>query len=130
MDNEVRNVKDMAADTFRGAVRSLHPGHVESDFQRAVITYAESQGWRVHTERPAMTNRGYVTPVQGSPGWPDLVLAKLTRPVIFVELKTNTGRLDNEQVIWLDVLNGLGSLATVWRPRDTEKIIYTLESAS
>lgn len=124
MTNAPRPTSEQDADIFRGAVRSVRPGHVEADFQAAVIAYAESQGWRCHAERPARTASGYRTAIQGSPGFPDLVLAK-GGTVLFVELKSDTGSIDADQKIWLHLLN-----AWVWRPLDCETIIRRLRSAS
>lgn len=48
-------------------------------------------------------------------GWPDLVIAGRDR-VIFRELKTETGRLSVDQVLWIEDLTRCGLHADVWKP--------------
>lgn len=50
-------------------------------------------------------------------GWPDLVIAGPSH-VIFVELKTETGKVSAEQREWLDILASTGATVLVWRPSD------------
>jgi hypothetical protein len=54
---------------------------------------------------------------RSNPGWPDLVLARPPE-LIFVELKTDRGRVRPEQQLWLDRLVACGQEVHVWRPRD------------
>lgn len=55
---------------------------------------------------------------QGSdPGFPDLVLLK-GRRVVYVELKTQSGRLSAAQREWLEGLQAAGEEVHVWRPSD------------
>ena len=42
--------------------------------------------------------------------------------VLFVELKTDTGRLSHDQQHWLDELHDGGSECHVWRPRKLSMI--------
>jgi hypothetical protein len=58
---------------------------------------------------------------RSDPGWPDLVFARVPE-VIFVELKTDRGRLKPEQIAWLDLLTACGQECHVWRPRDFEMV--------
>lgn len=99
----------------------------ERDFQDKVITLARLYGWRVHHVRPGMTSRGrWLTNVQGNVGFPDLVLAHDKHGVIFAELKSDTGRLTEEQKDWLYTLNVTGHEAWVWRPAQLENITNRL----
>ena len=84
----------------------------EAEFQSKVIALAKSLGYKVyHTA----DSRG------SEPGFPDLVLAG--KYVLFVELKTDKGRLSKEQEKWLDVLSlAEGVYASVWRPKDWTEI--------
>lgn len=54
-------------------------------------------------------------------GWPDLVLVRPPE-IVYVELKTNKGRLSAAQKDWLAVLEGCGQEVHVWRPRDLDLV--------
>jgi hypothetical protein len=90
----------------------------EREFQRQVIELATRCGWAVyHTHDSRRSQRGF----------PDLVLARPRqgdRPgaLLFVELKTETGRLSLDQIFWLATLNAAGVTAKVWRPADWDQI--------
>jgi hypothetical protein len=89
----------------------------EPDWQDQVVELAQLYRWRIHHCRPAQNSRGeYSTPIQGDPGFPDLVLARGGR-VLFVELKRNSGVLTGHQQAWRDVLLGSGAEWFCWRPR-------------
>ena len=89
----------------------------EREFQSQVIQLAKLCGWRVAHFRPArvMVNgkETWRTPCEGdAAGFPDLVLAKRGL-VWFFELKTDSGKVSDEQRAWLDATGG-----SVWRPSD------------
>lgn len=95
-----------------------------------VIDLAHIYGWRVAHFRPARVGKSWRTPVQGDgKGFPDFVLARDGR-VIFAELKSNTGKLSDEQQEWLHALAGEWETPNhkvyVWRPRDWDEIVATL----
>lgn len=95
----------------------LAPG--ETQFQDAVIQAAQAAGWLVMHTRPAMDSRGHwSTPLQGNPGFPDLVLAR-AGVVLIRELKTTTGELFPAQQRWGAEL---GDLWGVWTPNDWDTI--------
>lgn len=95
---------------------------LEKDFQASVLELARLRGWRRHAERPARSEKGWSTAIQGDPGWPDLVLVRPPRLVI-VELKTATGRLAPEQEHWLMLLRQCpGVEIYLWRPGDFGEI--------
>lgn len=88
----------------------------ESEFQTIVIDMARLFKWRVAHFRPAMTSKGWRTPVSADgKGFPDLVLVKSWR-LIFAELKTDRGRVSTEQQEWLDALPD----SCIWRPKDLD----------
>jgi hypothetical protein len=79
---------------------------------------AVMRGWLLTHFRPAMTAKGaWVTPLSGSPGFPDLVLVRGPR-LVFVELKSQVGRLTKEQLRWQEALLEAGAEHYVWRPMD------------
>ena len=71
--------------------------------QATIIAAAELHGWLVHHGRPARTNAGWRTAVSGNVGFPDLVLAR-NGVVLFLELKSERGRLTPDQTGWLEHL--------------------------
>jgi hypothetical protein len=96
----------------------------EAKFQAMVIKLAHLYGWRVCHFRPAMTSKGWRTPVTADgAGFPDLVLARRGR-IIFAELKNETGKVSIQQKTWIDELgpSTIQVLAAVWRPKDWEEI--------
>jgi len=89
----------------------------EKQLQQAVIECAHLFGWRVAHFRPAWTEKGWRTPVEADgAGWPDLVLVRKYR-LIFVELKTEKGKLSVAQEAWMEALRPLAQHEVyVWRP--------------
>ena len=109
------------------AVTALERATSEAELQVAVIDLARLRGWLVHHTRPArLSSGGWRTPIQGHPGFVDLVKVRQWR-VIFAELKRQTGRVSADQTVWLDELaqaaaGGHLTPPTVevdlWRPSD------------
>jgi len=98
----------------------------EADYQQRVLDTAVLLGWHVAHFRPARTARGWRTPMQGQPGFPDLVLAR-GGTVILAELKTDRGQPKPDQLAWLDALGEHGRL---WRPRDWTDVLAELKEAA
>lgn len=90
----------------------------EREFQDALVQFAQLVGWRVAHFRNARTGSGaHMTPVAyDGRGFPDLVLVR--ERVVFVEVKSERGRLRDDQVVWIDDLAAAGVEAYVWRPSD------------
>ena len=93
----------------------------EAELLGAVVELASLDGWLVHHCRPARTGRGWSTPIQGHPGFPDLVLARDGR-VIFAELKRQGAKVTPAQARWWRELVTMA----VWRPSDWAEIEATL----
>ena len=92
----------------------------ERELQGAIIEAAKLLGWRLCHFRPARTLNGWRTPIEGHPGFPDLVLLRPPR-LIFAELKSKRGRVDFEQATWLNGLEAVpGVEQYLWRPADWE----------
>jgi hypothetical protein len=99
----------------------------EAALYRLVAQLARLRGWRVAHFRPARTARGWRTAVGADgAGFPELVLAKAGRPVLFVELKTDRGRVRPEQRLWAEALRAAGAEYHLWRPRDWPEICRVL----
>lgn len=90
------------------------PPETEAGFQAAVIALARACGWQCyHTRLSWKSERGF----------PDLVCVKPGEPVIYAELKTNTGKVTIEQAAWLAVLTtAYETEVYLWRPKDWEAI--------
>ena len=100
-----------------------HEGfHVEKDFMIAVMDLARRNGWCVFHDWD---------PLQNTPGFPDLVMAKNGR-VIFTELKIKGRDLTDNQVRWMKNLYtdhiGPTHQAYVWEPEDWDEIEQKLTS--
>ena len=89
----------------------------EAELQEAIVELAEILGWR--TFHAARIKGHLRTP--SSEGFPDLVLAKNGVP-LFAELKTNTGRVSNNQILWLLATHGV-----IWRPKYWKTIVKSLQ---
>lgn len=99
----------------------------EKQFQNQIIQLARMLGYRVAHFRPALRQSGmWSTPVaaDGS-GFPDLVLVGRGR-VLFVELKSEKGRLSPAQKTWRDTLIANGADYFCWRPTDYDEIVEIL----
>lgn len=101
-------------------------GISEKDSQRQVVELAGLYDWRVCHISDSRRQAGerWIGDTLAK-GWPDLVLARAGR-VLFRELKTQKGRLTQEQRAWLDELAAAGLDAAVWRPSDWAAIADTL----
>lgn len=90
----------------------------EADLQAAVVDVARRLGYMVAHFRPARTTQGWRTPVSGDgAGFPDLVLVGNDR-ILFVELKSQRGRLTADQERWRDQLVAAGGEWHLWKPSD------------
>lgn len=90
----------------------------EAQFADTVVSLAQWNRWRVVHFRPALTNKGWRTAMQGDAGFPDLVLAR-NGVLIVAELKTVHGRLGRGQQEWADAI---GAQYRLWRPTDLDAI--------
>lgn len=83
----------------------------EKQFMAAVIDLARVLGWKVY--HPFDSRRS-------EPGWPDLVLTKPARPIIFAELKRTGGRVTTAQREWHHALKAAAGphQMYVWTPDD------------
>jgi len=94
------------------------PQLTEAAWQSQVIGIAHGYGWLVQHTRTVQVKDKWMTPITGRAGFPDLVLAHHQRGVLFVELKTKTGRIQPNQVQWREALKMGGAEYHLWRPDD------------
>lgn len=88
------------------------PPQTERSWQGQVVEAAQLLGWRTyHTYDSRRSDAGF----------PDLVLVRRPR-VIFAELKSDRGKLTDDQRAWLQALDGCNVERYVWRPSDWPKV--------
>ncbi len=90
----------------------------EAELQETVREIAKTTGWLYyHTYRSKRSPAGF----------PDVVLVRPPR-VIFAELKSETGALTPDQLIWMVTLGRARPYVEsyVWRPKDVDLIAITL----
>lgn len=99
-----------------------------SQLQQQIMDLAKLRGWRVAHFRPALTTKGWRTPVSGDGrGFPDLVLLRPPRIVVF-ECKSQYETVSTEQTEWIDdFMHCNGVMAGVVRPKDWHRIEIILQ---
>lgn len=88
----------------------------EREFQAMVTRDAKVLGWRCYHTHDSR---------RSEPGWPDLALVR--DRLVLAELKTDTGRVSDDQQQWLDLLAGAGVEVYLWRPRDYDDVLRVLQ---
>lgn len=99
----------------------------EAELQAQVIQYAKAHGWMAVHFRPAKTEHGYRTAIEGDKGSPDTLLARERNGVHQVylwELKTEKGRYSEGQQAWLNAIGPV--IGATYRPSDLERIYQLL----
>lgn len=105
------------------------PAESETSFQTAVLDFAKLRGWMCAHFRPARTNGGWKTPVQGDAGFVDIVFCRPPR-IVFAELKSDKGRMEPAQEKWVYRLAQSGGELVdtyVWRPSDWPEVEAALQ---
>ncbi len=91
---------------------SRAPAITEKQFSQQVVDYALLKGWLVYRTPTWRSTGSY-------PGFPDLVLVRPgDKRVLFLELKSEKGRVSAAQKRWLDTLGATDAIAWVVRPSD------------
>tara|TARA_R110000803_G_scaffold41392_1_gene89004 strand:- start:318 stop:653 length:336 start_codon:yes stop_codon:yes gene_type:complete len=90
----------------------------EKEFQGLIFELGRMLGWHHMAHfRPGKSKGGrWSTPMSGDVGFPDLVMVR--DRVIFVELKSEVGKLGPGQQDWLDSVEAAGVESYLWRPSD------------
>ena len=96
---------------------------LEREFQTWVTDALDLHGWLYCHFRPARTDHGWRTALSGAPGFPDIVAVK-DRRVLFIELKSDKGKLSDAQMTWAFSLPNYH----LWRPSDRDKILEVLSA--
>ncbi len=109
-------------------LKKLSRAHPEQDFQQEVIDLLHDNGYKVCAFGKARLLKGgkdvYRSPFQADgKGFKDLVAAKAGRPLLLIELKTESGKLSPEQEDWHEVLLQVpGVLSLVVRPSEIDRL--------
>jgi hypothetical protein len=89
----------------------------ERAFQDALAEYLTVQGWKVSHFRQARTKDGWRTAVAyDGAGFPDLVAVR--ERVVFIECKSEKGKLSPNQEAWNNALVNAHAESYILRPED------------
>lgn len=108
---------DEVMNEITSAQQQIAVNMTEAELQRNIIDAAQKLGWHIHAERPGRTADSWRTPIQGDPGFPDLILIK-GRRILAWELKSEKGKLTLEQEEWLRYFCRAGCRIGIIRPHD------------
>lgn len=98
----------------------------EDQFQKQIIDLAHLYSWKIAHFRPALTEKGWRTPVSADgAGFVDLVLVR--DRVIFAEIKSKSGRLTDQQRDWGVALLAADAEYYTWRPSDWDSVMEILK---
>lgn len=90
---------------------------LEAELMEVVIDTAHLFGWTVAHFRPALTNKGWRTPVSADgKGYPDCMFTR--ERIFFAELKVGYNKLSPEQAEWGSRILLAGGEWYEWRPKD------------
>jgi hypothetical protein len=105
-----------AASTQELTLEDLRLKLTEKQFQTQVVALARSLGYRVY--HPWLS-------IRSEKGWPDLAIFKPGR-FLLAELKTEKGKLTQNQELMIEELRQAGVEVHVWRPGDWDDIVRIL----
>jgi hypothetical protein len=88
----------------------------EKEWMAQVVELAKVLGFRVY--HPWLS-------IRSERGFPDLTLCKPGR-LVFIELKTDKGKVTPKQLEWLVALGEAGAEAYVFRPAQWDELVATL----
>lgn len=74
----------------------------EDQLVRALLAALSWRGWMACHFRPARTAQGWRTAITGHAGAPDIIAIHPDLGALFIEAKSDTGKLRPEQVPWRD----------------------------
>lgn len=114
--------------TAERAARSVSDfTQTEREFQASVLTYARMMGWKAFHDNATNAPRrcsgcGSTRALpRNAPGMPDLILIRRPR-IVWAELKSERGRLSDDQKAWIEELRASGQAVYVWRPSSWQEV--------
>ncbi|MFW6030974.1 MAG: hypothetical protein ACOC9T_00155 [Myxococcota bacterium] len=102
----------------------------ERQLQDALVEQLWVRGFLVHHCRPARTDQGWRTPIQGDVGFPD-IMAVGRGLLLVLELKSERGRLTHAQEVWLHELEWMLAgiaIVRVVRPSDYHELLDQIDA--
>ena len=107
--------------------RGLPASTTESELQQLVVDLARVTGWRTNHTRRSRGKGGRWVTATSCVGMPDLTLWNPRHGgLLFVELKTERGKLSAEQAEVIASLRAAGCDARVWRPSSWPEVVEAL----
>ena len=102
----------------------------EESFSSTVEDLLKTFGWRYVHSRPARTLSGWVTALSGDKGFVDFTAVR-DGVCLFIELKSDKGRLSEGQREWMTELIKVAAISSgvqyrVFRPNDFDQILEVL----
>lgn len=88
----------------------------EAEFMQQIIDTARLLKWHVYHTHDSR---------RSEPGFPDICLVR--DRVVFLEVKTETGRVSPAQAEWIAAITAAGGTALVVRPSQWEEIVAALK---
>ena len=93
----------------------------ERELTDLVVSLCDEGGWLCHHDRPAKTDKGWRTAIQGDAGMPDIIALRGNR-LLVAELKHGRNKPTPEQELWLEAFRQVGAEVYVFRTGDEEAI--------
>jgi len=91
----------------------------EADLREQIRTLCKLFGWRMQFTWSS---------IHSPAGFPDLVLVNPEQKrIIFAELKSEVGKMSEQQIEWMKALVDAGAAYYTWRPADIETIAEILK---
>jgi hypothetical protein len=114
--------------TSEASRRGRQPALSERDWQEQVTELAHLYGWDWNHTRTSRGKGGKWVTATSCVGFPDITAWHPAGRVMFVELKTETGKVRPEQERVLASLTAAGAEVHVWRPSDLPAVQAALNT--
>ena len=98
----------------------------EAQWGKTVEDLLDTYGWHWVHFRPGWTEKGWRTAITGTKGFPDYVAMRQNR-LVFIELKSEQGKLSDEQRDWQAWLHLTCAEVNVARPSDFDLLQEALK---
>lgn len=102
------------------------PGKPEERFVDRIMEYAGLRGWRRVHFRPAKTDKGWRTALQGDKGFPDVIALRGKRGVV-IEAKAGKNKTSEDQDLWLEFFRAVGFEVYVMYPEQWDEVERILD---